>query len=122
MIQPLTIRAFKVSVIGRDWATTIHAASPGQAKYQYLLGLREAWPGLTFKDLTYHSLGHPRTTERFLSVADHRGLNWRIGDIVEFQGERGALVDANDSCNFEVLFPNGRRVPIHPGDLKNLSR
>lgn len=120
-MTPLAVRAFEVNVIGQDWSKTIWAASPGQAKYQYLLNVREAWPGLTFKNLTCHVCSQqPIESRLFRSCVESRGLTWKQGQPVRMGDRTGVLVDGAAGANFEVLFSDGQRAIVHPGDLKGL--
>ncbi len=107
--KPAIPRAFECNVRGTNWQRTIYALSAGKAKSEYWRDVREAWD-TPFTAITCRSLHTPPPTpERFLSVADSRGLPFaRIGMRVEVEGEPGVLVGANDSANFDVFFTAGK--------------
>ena len=113
------MRAFEVGVKGAGWTATVYAETAGKAKYRRLLDLREAWDGISFKDLTCHPISlHSAfvSTPGFLDCARRRGLpDARVGDKVKVEGYAGVIVGHNCSSNFNAYFEEGP----HKGTIGN---
>jgi hypothetical protein len=113
------MRAFECNIKGREWSTTVYGETRGQAKYRYLLHVRDAWPDISFKDLTCHALKPSeafRSSPGFLEVARRRGVPFaRVGMKVTVEGHPGVIVGHNDSSNFDVYFTGGP----HSGTVGN---
>jgi hypothetical protein len=106
-----------------EFTSTVNAASPGKARYDYLLDLRDSYPDATFADIRVRKVRPARTSEAFLRTARYRGMpDLRCGEAVTVNGRRGFIVGHNDSANFDVLFADGdwkgATVNVHPGELR----
>lgn len=102
---------------GSNWTqTTILAASPGKARYQRYLDLREAGWEVPFQAIRVRSLGarivlSESREAAFAHTAKSRGLSFaQIGMRVEVEGNAGVIIGTNDSANFDVLFTSGPRA------------
>jgi hypothetical protein len=120
---PARVRAFEVSIAGRDWHETINETNPGRAKQEYHSRLLDAWPDLKFTDLRVRLVGAPKTSEAFLRNAAYRGLpDARCGDRVKVGEATGTIVGHDAASRFEVLFDAaspkyaGLRLSVHPAD------
>ena len=69
------MRAYEINVKGRDWAKTVRAENEGKAKYQYFLGVRDAWPDVTFRDLTCHALTSIPATKQEIAEREADAFN-----------------------------------------------
>lgn len=121
-IQP--IRRFECSIPNAPWSesgedhwATVHAFTRGQAKAEYWRDVRECWSEIPFTAVRCRGPFTPCDTEKFKHTADYRKVDYHIGDPVEWAGKVGRIVDSNSSANFEVLFPDGARIHIHPIDV-----
>ena len=103
-----------------DYSSTINHATRGGAIAEYLRDVRDCWPDVKFTDLRARKLGPAHTSSRLSRVAQYRGMPWvRAGMRVTVCGDmHGAIVDGNDSANFDVLLDGGCIVNCHPNDLK----
>jgi hypothetical protein len=119
-IQPL--RRFECSIPNAPWGedhwATVHAFTRGQAKSEYWRDIRECWPNIPFTAVRCRGPFTPCDTDKFRHTADYRKVNFHIGDPVTWRGKVGRIVDSNSSANFEVLFPCGDRIHIHPIDIE----
>jgi hypothetical protein len=101
-----------------------NALSAGKARYDYLLGVREAYPDATFADIRVRKIGPAVTSEAFLRNAAYRGMpNIRCGDKVTVNGRRGFIVGHNGSANFDVVFDEGSEWAgcvhnVHPSEIR----
>lgn len=115
--------AFACKLPWSEHETIINAMSAGQAKYSFLLDVRDPWPDTKYTDIRCRKVGSPHTSERFIANAKYRGMpNVRCGDRVRVgrHGE-GLIVGHNSSANFDVLFTsgpwNGQTLNVHPSDV-----
>lgn len=120
-----------VSVRDTDWSTTVNARTAGQAKYDFLLNIRDVYPDIKYTDIRVRKLGMPRNTSNFEHVKTLRGVDFNCGDrvrVLSAQGREsfGHIVGCNGSANFEVLFdadddkyPN-MRYYVHPSDIEKV--
>lgn len=115
------IKRFECSVKHAPWGedhwTTVHSFTRGQAKSDYWSDVREPWPDIPFTAVRCRGPFAICDTEKFRHTADYRKVPYHIGDPVAWRGKVGRIVDSNSSANFEVLFPDGSRIHIHPTDV-----
>lgn len=117
--------AFECSVTGTDWKTLINARTPGKAKYQHWLSVKECYPDIPITAMRARKLGKAENTEGFKRTAVYRGLpNVGCGDRVRVGNATGVIVGSNGSANFDILFDDdsptyaGMRLNVHPHDLQ----
>lgn len=104
-----TLQAFECNVRGRDWRRVINALSPGKAKYEYYLDVRDAWADIPFTLVTVRRLGPCSTSEEFRATARGRGVPFaHVGMRVTVGDDAGIIVGNNSSANFNVLFLEGQ--------------
>lgn len=112
--------AWEVSVKGTDWTKIVNARTSGQAKRDYHLDVRDAWPDVPYTAMRCRKIGAPHTSERFKHNARYRGLpDVRCGQRVKVGDARGVIVGHNESANFDVLFDadskyRGMKLNCHP--------
>lgn len=95
----------------------VRAETAAKAKYQHFLQLgdlfRDFLEYLSFVDSIHcvsKECDHFTSIESktFLRTKEYRGVPCAtIGMKVQMNGQTGYIVGANDSCNFDVAFPNG---------------
>jgi len=122
--------AWECNVRGKDWQRTINHLTAGKARYEYLMDLRDAWPDVTFADITVRKVGPAHTSEAFKRTATYRGMpDLQCGQRVEVRSPEGPalgfIVGPNDSANFDVLFDadtyfKGGVGNVHPSELRPL--
>jgi hypothetical protein len=113
----VTVRTYECSIPEfitdeGPYSKTIMATSASKARYQCLLGLRDAGWSPKFQDIHVRSVSAVpiRILADFARVAVYRGLPFaRIGMKVEVEGHSGVIVGKNDSANFDVCFTSGPR-------------
>ncbi len=111
--------SFEVSAVGLQWSQTVNAHTPGKAKYEYWLTLRESYPDLPITAMRSRKVGAPQSTEQFLYTARYRRLpEVRCGQRVRVGKGTGAIVGSNSSANFNVLFDLDS--PLYPGLTLNV--
>ena len=117
--------AWEVSVKGTDWTKIVNARTAGQAKRDYHLDVRDAWPDVPYTAMRCRKIGAPHTSERFKHNARYRGMpEVRCGQRVKVGDARGVIVGHNDSANFDVLFDDdspryaGMRLNCHPDGIE----
>lgn len=97
--------AWEVSVKGTDWTKIVNARTSGQAKRDYHLDVRDAWPDVPYTAMRCRKIGAPHTSERFKHNARYRGMpEVQCGQRVKVGEARGVIVGHNESANFDVLF------------------
>ena len=129
MIEP-TVFAWECTVRGTNWRSIINHLTAGKARYEYLLGLREVWPDVTFAEISVRKIGPAHTSDAHKRTAAYRGRpELTCGRRVEVccGGERalGVIVGHNDSANFNVLFDTDTRFKgsvgnVHPSEIRAL--
>lgn len=119
-----TVFAFECNVAGRDWQQTINARSYGRAKSEYHRSVTDAWPDIPFTAIRCRKLGGPRTSERFKSCAEYRGLpGLSCGQRVLVGAATGVVVGHNSGACFKVLFDDdspkyaGATLPVHHQEM-----
>lgn len=117
--------AWEVSVKGTDWTKTVNARTAGQAKRDYHLDVRDAWPDVPYTVMRCRKIGAPHTSERFKHNARYRGMpDVQCGQRVKVGEARGVIVGHNDSANFDVLFDDdspkyaGLKLNCHPSGVE----
>ena len=120
--------AWECNVRGKEWKRTINHLTAGKARYEYLLDVRDAWPDVTFADITVRKVGPAHTSEEFRRTATYRGRpELECGARVEVcsgnQRALGVIVGHNDSANFDVLFDEdtyfkGGIGNVHPSEIR----
>ena len=117
--------AWEVSVKGTDWTKTVNARTAGQAKRDYHLDVRDAWPDVPYTAMRCRKIGAPHTSERFKHNACYRGMpDVQCGQRVKVGEDRGVIVGHNDSANFDVLFDDdspkyaGLKLNCHPSGVE----
>lgn len=96
--------AWEVSVKGTDWTKIVNARTSGQAKRDYHLDVRDAWPDVPYTAMRCRKIGAPHTSERFKHNARYRGMpDVKCGQRVKVGEARGVIVGHNDSANASVL-------------------
>lgn len=125
--SPPRVFAFECTVKGTDWTSTVNHFTRSKARYDYLLGVRESYPDITFADILVRKVGAPRPNASFARTAAMRGMpELQCGQRVMCGDARGTIVGSNDSCNFDVLFdPDcsefpGMTLNVHPLDMQLL--
>jgi len=108
----VTPRAFFCNVKGKDWGDTVYALTRSKARYRYWLRVREPYPDLRITAVEVwayrHNLGDFQPL-RLRRTALQRGLEFvRAGMAIEVDGQRGVIVNGNDSANFDVMFTEGK--------------
>lgn len=108
-----------------EWATTINAASRGQARSEYFRDLHEAWDCYRFTDVRCRKIGGPQTSSQFIETARYRGVpELRCGARVKVGESFGTVVGSNSSANFDVLFDpdspryGGMTLNVHPQNME----
>ena len=100
------LRSYACRIRGSDHETTVHARSPGAAKWTFLFHL----DGFEFTDVRVRVLGPPVTTDRIERNAKRRGVPFvRAGMRVRVGDEWGVIVNSNSSANWDVLFDKSSR-------------
>lgn len=120
--------AWECNVAGKDWHSTVNHWTASKARYEYLLEVWEAWPDISFADVTVRKIGPAHTSAAFERTAAYRGLpTLRCGARVAVHTGNGramgTVVGSNDSANFDVLFDEdgcfkGARLNVHPGEMR----
>lgn len=117
--------AWEVSVKGTEWRKVVNARTSGQAKRDYHLDVRDAWPDVPYTAMRCRKIGAPHTSERFKHNARYRGMpDVRCGQRVKVGEARGVIVGHNDSANFDVLFDDdspkyaGLKLNCHPDEVE----
>lgn len=117
--------AFECNVRGKQWQKTVNHWTAGKARYEYLLDVRDAWPEVTFADVTVRKIGPAHTSEAFRRTARYRGLpDLKCGTRVHVGKACGAIVAHNDCANFDVLFDEdspefaGLTLNVHPMEMR----
>ena len=117
--------AWEVSVKGTDWTKIVNARTSGQAKRDYHLDVRDAWPDVPYTAMRCRKIGAPHTSERFKANAKYRGMpDVRCGQRVKVGEARGVIVGHNESANFDVLFDAdspkyaGLKLNCHPSGVE----
>lgn len=119
----MSIYAFACTVKGADWPhTIINTTTAGKAKKRYHNDVTDCWPDVKFTDIRVRKLGGPHTSERFIANAKYRGMpDVRCGQRVKVGESFGWIVGHNSSCNFNVLFDEGRLAGgtynVHPSEV-----
>jgi len=115
--------AFECSVKGTDWRQIINHSSPGKAKYDYWLDVRESWPDVPFTAIRCRKIGAAHSSPDFIRNAAYRGLpDVRCGQRVRVDDSTGIIVSHNSSANFDVLFDKdapkfaGLTLNVHPNE------
>lgn len=110
---------------GTDWTKTVNARTAGQAKRDYHLDVRDAWPDVPYTAMRCRKIGTPHTSERFKHNARYRGMpDVQCGQRVKVGEARGVIVGHNDSANFDVLFDDdspkyaGLKLNCHPSGVE----
>jgi hypothetical protein len=115
------IKRFECSVKNAPWGEdhwrSVHSFTRGQAKADYWRDVREPWPDIPFTAVRVRGPFTACDTEQFRHTAEYRKVPYHIGDLVGWRGKVGRIVNSNSSANFEVLFPDGERIHIHPTDV-----
>ena len=77
---------YEVNVRGKDWAREISAATAGKAKYLYLLRVRDAWEGVSFKHLTCRTLRAMSPTPMEIAQREADAFNARhpVGTLLNY--------------------------------------
>ena len=106
-----------------EFTRTVNAATRSKARYDYLLDVRDAYPDVTFADISVRKLGPAHTSEAFIRNARYRGMpDLRCGEAVTVSGRAGFVVGHNSSANFDVLFTGGdwagAVLNVHPSELR----
>lgn len=117
--------AFACKLVWSEHETIINALSLGQAKYHFLLDVREPWPDTKFTDVRGRKVGPAHTSDRFLHNARYRGMpEARCGDKVMVGTSEGLIAGHNSSANFDILFTSGpwtgKTLNVHPSEVKLL--
>jgi hypothetical protein len=118
------MRAYEVNVKGKDWASVERAETAGKAKYLYLLGVREAWPDITFKHLTCRALKSipPTKIEIAQREADAFNAKYPVGTVVRYwsgekDGEPSGVAPiwhpATVVCEHAVAWPGKLGISCH---------
>jgi len=115
--------AFACKLTWSEHETTVNALSAGQAKYQFLLDVRDPYPDTEYTDIRCRKIGPPHTSESFLRNARYRGMpDVRCGDRVRVGEHEGLIAGHNGSANFDVLFTSGpwtgKTLNVHPGEVR----
>lgn len=117
--------AWEVSVKGTDWTKIVNARTSGQAKRDYHLDVRGAWPDVPYTAMRCRKIGAPHTSERFKHNAAYRGMpDVKCGQRVKVGEARGVIVGHNESANFDVLFDAdspkyaGLKLNCHPSGVE----
>ena len=118
----MKVRAYGCRLKDQDPALSeyvINTVSAGKARYSYLLHLQDAGWVVNFFDIAVRSLGEPVQTPRLDRIARYRSRpELTAGTMVNAEGFVGAIVDADSSCNFQVLVTEGPRrgstIHCHP--------
>lgn len=117
--------AWEVSVKGTDWTKIVNARTAGQAKHDYHLDVRNAWPDVPYTAMRCRKIGAPHTSERFKHNARYRRMpDVRCGQRVKVGEARGVIVGHNESANFDVLFDAdspkyaGLKLNCHPSGVE----
>lgn len=120
--------AWECNVRGKEWQRIINHLTAGKARYEYLLDLRDSWPGVTFADITVRKVGPAHTSEAFRRNAVYRGrteltCGARVEVVSGSQRALGVIVGHNDSANFDVLFDEdtyfkGGIGNVHPSEIR----
>lgn len=123
--DPRAVFAWEVSVKGTDWTKIVNARTSGQAKRDYHLDVRDAWPDVPYTAMRCRKIGAPHTSERFKHNARYRGMpDVQCGQRVKVGEARGVIVGHNDSANFDVLFDDdspkyaGLKLNCHPSGVE----
>lgn len=124
-LETPTVRAYecRLPLLDEDYLLVVHATSASKARAECVRQLRAGGAAAGFPDVRVRSMGAPVTSERLRRVASYRGRPELVAGVrVLAAGNRGTVVDADDSCNFVVLFDAGTRhagrlLPVHPGDV-----
>lgn len=117
--------AWEVSVKETGWTKIVNARTSGQAKRDYHLDVRDAWPDVPYTAMRCRKIGAPHTSERFEHNARYRGmLDVKCGQRVKVGEARGVIAGHNESANFDVLFDDdspkyaGMKLNCHPSSVE----
>lgn len=115
----MKLKAYECRLRGSEHWSFHYAFTAGKARYQYFLDISDCCPDLSITQIDVRSAGGraPSLSERLLRVGELRGLPMRLyrGMTIEVDGERGLIVDGNDSLNLDVCFErSGQTHNCHP--------
>lgn len=122
----MSVRAYECWVEGHEeYKSVINAATAGKARYMYLSSVQEAFgfEYVSFKHIKVKSLGAPQRTRGFDNSSEHikrmYGKTFEPGQRVQFDYDKsqGVVVDL-DGPYVVVVFDNGHRGNVHPGELE----
>lgn len=123
--------AFECFIPGAPWNRggephyeTVYAFTSGAAKADYWRRVRDAWPDIPYTAVRARRARSTHHDPNLDRVAEYRGLPALVPGVTRVRvcGRRGAVViGANASANIDVIYDDGRKVPVHPGDLEILA-
>lgn len=102
---------------------TVYAHSRGAAKADYWHQVREAWQDVPFTAIRARRARGSARDPNLDRVASYRGLPPLIPGVTRVRvfGRLATVIGANASANIDVIYDDGRNVPVHPGDLEILA-
>ena len=107
----------------RDLAQVINARSSGKAKSEYHADVSECLD-VQYTAIRCRKIGGPQTSDDFVRLCKHRGVQVRCGHRVAVGDGRGVIVGHNSSANFDVLFDADSpeyadlKLSVHPSSVE----
>lgn len=122
-MKKFALKSYRVVLFDdENYSRTITTTSPGKARYDYYMDIRDCYDMTFFefiKKSKVYSNGLPYTSPEFIQNAIYRRIPFaKCGMMVKGEGLIGYIVGHNSSANLDVLVTEGQYkggvVNMHP--------